>query len=60
MVVLAGEAAGDPTTGLTTWSSLLVLPAAPRRDGGDPALMDSSFVAQDPPGIFGLCVQVRW
>ena len=64
MVALAGEVAGDPMTGLMIWSSLLVLPmalpAAPRRDGGGPTLTGSSFVALDPPGIFGLCIQVRW
>ena len=59
MVALAVEAAGDPTTGSTIWSSLLVLPAAPRRYGGGPILMGSSFILLDPPGIFGLHVQVR-
>ena len=63
MVVVAGDTAGDPMTGLTMWSSWLVppsvLPAAPRRDGGEPALTGSSFIVLDLPGIFNLCLQVR-
>ena len=62
-VALAGEVTGDPLMGSMMWSSLpappKVLPAAPRRDRGDPALMGSYFTALDPPGIFGLCIQVR-
>ena len=62
-VALAGITARDLATGSMTWLPLLVPPtvppAAPRRDGGDPALMGSSFVALDPPGIFGLHAQVR-
>ena len=52
-VVLAGEVFRDPLTGST------MPPAAPRRDGGDPALMGYSFAALDLPGIFSLCIQVR-
>ena len=63
MVAVTGKVAGDLMTGSTTWSSLLALPTvpsnAPRRDGGGPALAGSSFIALDPPGIFGIYTQVR-
>ena len=56
----AGNTHGGSITGLSMWSSLLALPAAPSRGGGELVLVGSSFAALDPPGIFSIHVQVRW
>ena len=60
MVLVGGDTVGGPETGSMMWLSWPVLPAAPRSHVGEPTLAGSSFAAMDLPGIFGLCLKVRW